>query len=68
MSLNKDQLKALICFKMNKNILVTGPAGTGKSYLINQIIENGKIINKKVAITAMTGCAAWNIRGKTMHS
>ena len=68
MSLNEQQLKALINFKMNKNILVTGPAGTGKSYLINQILETGKILNKNVAITAMTGCAAWNIKGKTLHS
>ena len=68
MELNFEQNKVLINFKMGKNILVTGPAGTGKSFLINQIKENAKIINKNVAITAMTGCAAWNIQGKTIHS
>lgn len=67
-SLNYEQNRVLVNFKMNKNILVTGPAGTGKSFLINQLKKSAKIINKKIAVTAMTGCAAWNIKGKTLHS
>ena len=48
------------------NIFITGGAGVGKSYLVNQIVESLK--QKKVGICAMTGCAAILINGATLHS
>lgn len=46
---------------------ITGGAGTGKSYTINQYIkQNSK--NKNIAVTASTGIAAFNIGGQTIHS
>ena len=48
-----------------KNILITGRAGTGKSTLLNYFRDNTK---KKVVILAPTGVAAVNVAGQTIHS
>jgi ATP-dependent DNA helicase PIF1 len=66
--LNKRQQKALDKFKENKNIFITGPAGTGKSITLSKIIDYCKENNKKYGITATTGSAALLIGGKTIHS
>jgi ATP-dependent DNA helicase PIF1 len=50
------------------NILLTGSAGTGKSYTIKYIIEYLNNANKNFAITASTGTAAVMIGGQTLHS
>jgi ATP-dependent DNA helicase PIF1 len=47
------------------NIFVTGRAGTGKSTLLNYLVENTQ---KKVAVCAPTGVAALNVGGATIHS
>lgn len=53
-----------------ENIFMTGPGGTGKSYLIQKIyshaIENGK----KICVTALTGVAALllNCNATTIHT
>jgi ATP-dependent exoDNAse (exonuclease V) alpha subunit len=56
-----------------ERLFITGAAGTGKSFLIASIIsalaEQGMTeMNGEVAITALTGIAAINIEGKTIHS
>jgi len=51
-----------------KNALITGQAGTGKTYLLSRFIE---YLNKKgrpVGITASTGIAATHLNGVTIHS
>lgn len=48
-----------------KNILITGPAGTGKSHAINHLVKK---TNKHFALTASTGIAATHIGGSTIHS
>ena len=49
------------------NIILSGAAGTGKSYQVHKIIE--KYGNtKKIALTSTTGIAATNINGQTLHS
>ena len=47
---------------MEKNIIITGGGGVGKSYMIKKLNEKYKIIN-----TASTGTAAININGETIH-
>jgi ATP-dependent DNA helicase PIF1 len=48
-----------------KNILITGRAGTGKSTLLTYFRDHAK---KKVVILAPTGVAAVNVSGQTIHS
>jgi len=49
----------------DKNVLIVGRAGTGKSTLLNYFRNNTK---KKIAVLAPTGIAAVNIKGQTIHS
>ena len=48
-----------------RNILLTGRAGTGKSTLLTYFRNHTK---KKVVILAPTGVAAVNVEGQTIHS
>ena len=48
------------------NIFLTGGAGVGKSYTINEIQR--ELYTKTIALTALTGLAAVNIGGQTLHS
>lgn len=50
-----------------------GDAGTGKSFLLNQIVaelqtKHGDEFGRLVAVTAATGIAATHINGSTVHS
>lgn len=47
---------------------ITGPAGTGKSYMIHLLIEDFKKIGRNYLLMAPTGIAAQNIGGSTIHS
>jgi len=49
----------------DRNIYLTGRAGTGKSTLLNYFRNTTQ---KKVAILAPTGVAAVNVKGQTIHS
>ncbi len=62
------QEKALAILKSGRNVFLTGSAGTGKTYLLNQFIQHLKDARLKVAITASTGIAATHIKGVTIHS
>lgn len=66
--LNDDQNAALDLVSTGNSILITGEAGTGKSYIIQKIIDQCNKIDRIVAVTAMTGTAASLIGGKTVHS
>ncbi|XP_066915540.1 uncharacterized protein [Clytia hemisphaerica] len=46
-------------------MIITGIAGSGKSYLINCI---KKLLDKKCLLTSYFGIAAFNINGRTLHS
>ena len=52
----------------NRNIFLTGKAGTGKSYLINRFVEKMNEEGKTVLVSAPTGTAAVNVGGETAHS
>lgn len=55
-----------------RNVFFTGPAGTGKSFLLRKIIAatTAKYAygSDAVVVTASTGIAASNIGGRTLHS
>lgn len=65
MGLTEDQNKAFYYISQNKNLFITGPGGTGKSYLIKHIYNN----LSNVVITAMTGTASLLLpNGNTLHN
>ncbi|HSH66173.1 MAG TPA: AAA family ATPase, partial [Bacteroidia bacterium] len=49
----------------NKNVFLTGKAGTGKTTLLRKLIKN---TYKKCLVAAPTGIAAINAGGVTIHS
>lgn len=61
-----DQDRAWMLLLGERNIFVTGEAGSGKSFLIRQFIQ-GKD-PKKFPVLASTGAAAVLIGGRTFHS
>ena len=70
-SLNPAQRSAFDAIMAGKSIFLTGPGGTGKSFLLQTLHSQFKVARgKKLAITAMTGCAAVLIGpfAKTLHS
>ncbi|HEU4984649.1 MAG TPA: AAA family ATPase, partial [Nitrososphaera sp.] len=50
------------------SVLLTGAAGTGKTYVLNKFIRRAKRARKSVAVTATTGLAATHLNGTTIHS
>lgn len=62
------QSEALTILKTGKNVFVTGAAGSGKTYVINEYIRYLKSHNISVGITASTGIAATHMGGVTIHS
>ncbi len=62
------QKEALEILKLGQNVFLTGPPGSGKTFLLNQYIDYLKSNGKKVAVTASTGIAATHIGGVTIHS
>lgn len=53
-----------------ENIFITGPGGTGKTYIIKQIYEHAINNNKKICVTALTGVASvlLDCNATTIHS
>jgi ATP-dependent DNA helicase PIF1 len=62
------QSQALAVMKRGDNVFLTGPAGSGKTFILNKFILWAKRQHKTVAITASTGIAATHIGGSTIHS
>ena len=67
-NLTSDQSNVFNKLKMKQNLLITGPAGTGKSFIIEYFKNWCKKHSYEIYLTAMTGCAAWLIGGNTLHS
>lgn len=63
-----NQETALEILKAGHNVFLTGAAGSGKTYLLNQYIQYLKKQNIGVAVTASTGIAATHMGGITIHS
>ena len=68
--LSLEQEYSLQLFEEGNNMVVTGPAGTGKTCLIKQIMASSIQTRKKIQICAMTGCAAiiLGCNAVTLHS
>lgn len=66
-SLDESAQRAFDHVEAGTSVFVTGKAGTGKTFLLKQIVKyyTGK---KVVAVLAPTGVAAENAGGFTMHS
>jgi ATP-dependent DNA helicase PIF1 len=70
MKLTDTQKHVVELFKNGENMFITGPGGTGKTFLINQLVNHCLETNTKHQICAMTGCAALllNCGARTIHS
>ncbi len=64
--MNQDQ--ALHLMLSGQSVFLTGPAGSGKTFVLNKLIRSLKKQGKEVAITASTGIAATHLGGMTIHS
>ncbi|ENX13802.1 hypothetical protein F894_02016 [Acinetobacter sp. CIP 51.11] len=62
------QETALKLLKAGENVFLTGSAGAGKTYTLNQYINYLKARKVAVAITASTGIAATHMNGMTIHT
>tara|TARA_Y100000389_G_scaffold205100_1_gene263156 strand:- start:623 stop:1798 length:1176 start_codon:yes stop_codon:yes gene_type:complete len=64
MTLTTQQQSILDLVDQKHNIFISGPPGSGKSYVLSHIVKR----LKNYALTATTGTAAVNIGGQTIHS
>jgi hypothetical protein len=64
--MTQDQVMAIL--ESGKSVLLTGAAGTGKTYVLNNFIKRSRADGKSVAVTATTGLAATHLNGSTIHS
>ncbi|MCK9344885.1 MAG: AAA family ATPase [Candidatus Pacebacteria bacterium] len=62
------QDEAFEILKTGRNVFVTGPAGSGKTHLVNRYIAYLREHNIDIGITASTGIAATHMGGVTIHS
>ena len=63
-----NQGLALEIMMAGESVLLTGPAGAGKTYVLNQFVRLAKHEGKHVSVTATTGLAATHLGGTTIHS
>lgn len=70
--MNNEQLELFNILSSGKNTFITGPGGTGKTYILNKFIEwyreNKEDLNNKLYVTSTTGTSALLINGITIHS
>lgn len=50
------------------SVFLTGPAGSGKTFVLNAFVKEARAQGKSVAVTASTGIAATHLGGSTIHS
>lgn len=67
-SLTIEQQAVFKAAMNGESIFLTGNAGTGKSYVLNRIVDEFKKEDKDFYVTATTGIAAVNVHGSTIHS
>jgi hypothetical protein len=62
------QDEALAILESGRSVLLTGAAGTGKTYVLNKFIKRARKRGLHVAVTATTGLAATHLSGTTIHA
>lgn len=62
------QAQALDILKMGHNVYLTGPAGSGKTHVLNLYIDYLRSHDISIGITASTGIAATHMGGTTIHA
>lgn len=62
------QTLALRILLTGRSALLTGPAGSGKTYVLNEFISRARARGRRVAVTATTGLAATHLSGNTIHA
>lgn len=65
-SLDEEQIEAFNILQSGENVFLTGGAGSGKSYVIRQLMRLHD--SKTLPILASTGAAAVLLGGRTFHS
>jgi ATP-dependent exoDNAse (exonuclease V) alpha subunit len=68
MSIPMTQDEALDLLKLGANVFLTGPAGSGKTYVLNKYLKYLQSHKVEPGITASTGIAATHLSGMTIHS
>lgn len=63
-----NQQLALEILLSGESAFLTGPAGSGKTYVLNQFIRLAKHEGMHVSVTATTGLAATHLGGTTIHA
>ena len=63
-----DQALAIEIMLSGESVLLTGPAGYGKTHILNDFILQSRRSGKNVSVTATTGLAATHLNGSTIHS
>ena len=66
--LNELQQRAVDAAAAGRNMFLTGPGGTGKSFALDYIHQKLQDRGRYVRVAASTGIAALNVGGCTIHS
>lgn len=62
------QDEALAILESGQSVLLTGAAGTGKTYVLRKFIRRAREDGRTVSVTATTGLAATHLNGATIHA
>ena len=63
-----NQQQALDIIQAGYNVFLTGPAGSGKTHVLNKFIQNLRMNNYNIGVTASTGIAGTHLGGVTIHA